>query len=161
VDEIAVIDASPLIFLTRAGKLSLLREFANQILVPLPVAQEIAARGPKDITATSLKDLPWIEVAPAIPIPEEIMLWGLGKGESAVLAIAVAHPGMMAILDDLAGRKCAAWLQVPVRGTLGIVLAAKRRGIIPLARPVLEELISSGLYLSRAVLDEALKRTGE
>jgi predicted nucleic acid-binding protein len=68
---------------------------------------------------------------------------------------------MEAIIDDLAGRKCAAHLKIPVRGTLGIVLVSKRRGIIPNARPVLETLIRSGLYLSRPVLDEALKRVGE
>jgi predicted nucleic acid-binding protein len=68
---------------------------------------------------------------------------------------------MVAIIDDLAGRKCAACLDIPVRGTLGIVLEAKRRGVIRQARPVLEELIASGLYLRRHVLDEALKRVGE
>ena len=68
---------------------------------------------------------------------------------------------MEAIIDDLAGRPCAAFLGIPVRGTLGIVLAAKQRGHIAAARPVMEALIKSGLYLSRAVLDEALKRVGE
>ncbi|MCD4726245.1 MAG: DUF3368 domain-containing protein, partial [Pirellulales bacterium] len=46
-------------------------------------------------------------------------------------------------------------------GTLGIVLAAKRRGVIHRARPILEDLIASGLYLHRRVLDEALKRVDE
>jgi len=68
---------------------------------------------------------------------------------------------MEAIIDDLAGRKCADYLNIPVRGTLGIVLVSKKRGVIPKARPVMESLIRSGLYLSRPVLDEALKRVGE
>ena len=33
-------------------------------------------------------------------------------------------------------------------GTLGLVLAAKRRGLIPSARAVVEALIDSGMYLS-------------
>ena len=89
------------------------------------------------------------------------MEWGLGPGESSVLALANEHPGMEAIIDDLAGRKCAAHLKIPVRGTLGIVLVSKKRGVIPKARPVMEMLIRSGLYISRPVLDEALKRVGE
>lgn len=48
-----------------------------------------------------------------------------------------------------------------MRGTLGIVLNAKRRGLIPLARPVIEDLLRAGLYLSQAVIDEALRRIGE
>jgi len=35
-----------------------------------------------------------------------------------------------------------------VVGTLGLVLAAKRRGLIPSARAVVEALIDSGMYLS-------------
>lgn len=68
---------------------------------------------------------------------------------------------MRRVIDDLAARHCAAALGIPVRGTLGIVLAAKKRGIIPLARPVLEDLIANGMYLARNVLDQALMRVGE
>jgi predicted nucleic acid-binding protein len=161
VDEIAVINASPLIFLSRGEKLALLREFAGRIFVPSPVAREVSARGNSDITARSIANASWIEVVPSPPISDAIASWGLGPGESSVLAVAAASPGMTAIIDDLGGRKCAACLGIPVRGTLGIVLEAKRRGVIPRARPVLEDLIASGLYLRRHVLDEALRRVGE
>ncbi|MBF0440065.1 MAG: DUF3368 domain-containing protein, partial [Magnetococcales bacterium] len=56
---------------------------------------------------------------------------------------------------------CSATLGIPVRGTLGIVLIAKKRGRIPLARPVMEELIAHGMHLSRSVLDQALARVEE
>jgi len=78
-----------------------------------------------------------------------------------VLAWAHARPGTLAILDDLAARRCAATLRIPVRGTLGLVLAAKRRGRIPAARPVLESLRASGMYLSDPVLNKALALVGE
>jgi predicted nucleic acid-binding protein len=61
----------------------------------------------------------------------------------------------------LAGRKCAASLDIPVRGTLGIVLTAKNCAIIPKARPVIEEMMGAGLYLSRKVVEAALLRVGE
>jgi predicted nucleic acid-binding protein len=41
------------------------------------------------------------------------------------------------------------------------VLTAKNRGIVPKARPIVEEMMRSGLYLSRKVLDAALQRVGE
>jgi len=88
------------------------------------------------------------------------MEWRLGIGESATLALALSH-GVEAIVDDLAGRKCAASIGVEVRGTLGIVLAAKQRGLIPAARPIIEDLTAAGLYLSRRVLDAALQRVEE
>lgn len=160
-DKLAVINASPLIFLSRGQQMELLHHFASRILVPESVANEIFMKGPEDITAKALDSTSWLEVVPVVPVSEKILEWGLGPGESSVLAFANKHPGMEAIIDDLAARKCADYLNIPIRGTLGIVLVSKKRGIIPKARPVMETLIRSGLYLSRPVLDEALKRVDE
>ena len=44
---------------------------------------------------------------------------------------------------------------------LGIVLAAKQRGHIPKARPVIEDIMMGGLYLSKPVLEQALWRVNE
>jgi predicted nucleic acid-binding protein len=161
VAELAVINASPLIFLSRGRHLDLLAHFAGRFLVPEAVAQEIRLKGPDDITVRALETTPWIEVCPAPTVPDIILEWGLGAGESSVLAFALKHAGVEAIIDDLAARKCAAGMGIPVRGTLGIVLVAKKRGLIPSARVVMEDLIQAGLYLSRRGLDDALKRVGE
>ena len=159
--EFAVINASPLIFLTRGRHLDLLPHFADRLVVPEPVAHEIRVKGPQDITVRALETVPWIEVSPAPRVPAIILEWGLGPGESSVLAFAQQHAGVEAIIDDLAARKCAAGLGIPVRGTLGIVLTAKKRGLIPSARVVMEDLIQAGLYLSCRGLDDALRRVDE
>lgn len=44
---------------------------------------------------------------------------------------------------------------------LGILLAARRKGWIPAAQPVIEQLISEGLYLSPSLVAEALAEIGE
>ena len=67
----------------------------------------------------------------------------------------------MLFRSDLAARRCAMTLDIPVRGTLGLVLLAKKRGIIPLARPVLEQLKKAGMYLSNSVINQALAQVGE
>lgn len=158
--ERAVINASPLIFLARGGHLGLLRVFAHEVWVPEAVAWKIRQRGPGDVTAKALVTTDWLVVKPVPAINVAIAEWRLGAGESATVALALTH-GREAIIDDLAGRKCAESLGVPLRGTLGIVLAAKRRGVIPAARPAIEDLVSAGLYLSRRVIDDALLRVGE
>ncbi len=71
------------------------------------------------------------------------------------------NPGTEVIVDDLAARRCAAALGIPVRGTLGLVLTAKQQGILPAARPVLEQLRLSGMYLSDRVMNQALALVGE
>jgi predicted nucleic acid-binding protein len=161
VDDVAVINASPLIFLARGGQTELLTKLVGRVLIPQPVADEILCRGPQDVTAKFIRASSILAVVPVVVIPKQIEQWGLGDGESSVLALAQSTPGAVAVIDDLAGRKCAQALRIPVRGTLGIVLTAKQRGLIPQARPVIEALIRGGMYLSRPVLDEALQRVGE
>ena len=159
--ELAAVDASPLIFLAHARLLHFLRYAAPELVVPIPVAEEISRRGSKDPTAQALAETRWLRTVEAPVTPPNLQAWDLGPGESAVLAWCLGNPGSQAIVDDLAARRCAATLGVPVRGTLGLVLIAKQRGEISAARSVLEELRQAGMYLSDAVLNRALKRVGE
>jgi len=128
--------------------------------VPEPVAGEIMQRGTQDPTARAIEDTECLVIRTVADTPMTILEWRLGAGESAALALAYAQ-GLEAIIDDLAGRKCAASLGIPVRGTLGTMLLAKKRAAIPKARPVIEDMMAAGLYLSTAVVNEALRRVGE
>ena len=74
---------------------------------------------------------------------------------------AYAHPGAESICDDLAARRCAATLGIPVRGTVALVLGAKKRGMISQARPLLDRFRREGMYLSDEVMNAALKKVGE
>jgi len=93
-------------------------------------------------------------------VPASIQAWDLGAGETAVLSYALRRQAA-AILDDRAGRRCTLAHHVPVRGTLGLALLAKRHGKISAARPLLERMREQGMYLSDAVLDRALALIGE
>lgn len=159
--ERPVVNASPLILLSKGDLLDLLRLVGDEVLVPAPVATEIERRGQNDVTVRAMVAAPWLVIVEPEPVPPLIQAWDLGSGESSVLAWAYAHPGTEAVLDDLAARRCAAALGIPVRGTLGLVLAAKQRGLVPAARPLLERLRLTGMYLSDRVMNEALSLVGE
>jgi len=161
VAEPAVVNASPLVFLTRVGLLQILRLAGEPVVVPRAVVDEIKQYGPADRTAAALRAAGWLKEVDPIPIPPAIETWDLGSGETSVLAWAIANPGSAAVLDDLAARRCAASLAIPVRGTLGLILTAKRRGVIAEARPVLQRLRAAGMYLSDNVMERALKTVGE
>ena len=105
--ERAVVNASPVIFLAKAGMIHSLQQAAPHILVPAAVAQEISRRGRGDITARTLAGTSWLATVEVPAIPPLIQAWDLGPGESAVLAYAHAHPGVVAIIDDGAGWRCA------------------------------------------------------
>ena len=159
--DAAVTNASPLIYLGRTGNIHLLQHCARDVSVPDAVVHEIRAAGTDDAAAQAMDTCAWLQVVSVSTVPPQIAAWNLGIGESAVLAWAVANPGTWAIIDDLEGRRCASQLRIRVVGTLGLVLAAKRRGTIPTARAVIEALIGSGLYLSDDVVADALALVGE
>jgi predicted nucleic acid-binding protein len=161
VADLAAVNTSPLIFLTRVNLLDLLQLAAPEIAVPAPVADEIRRRGAGDPSARALAETPWLQVVDAPAVPAAIQAWDLGPGETAVLAWCAARPGVEAIVDDFNGRRCARALDIPVRGTLGLVLLGKRRGRLLEARPVLELLRRSGMYLSDRVMNRALTTVDE
>ncbi|MCI0391749.1 MAG: DUF3368 domain-containing protein [Acidobacteria bacterium] len=159
--ERPAVNASPLIILSRAGLLDLLQLAAPEIIIPEAVSAEILRRGQNDPTAQALSSTAWLSIIQTPAIPASIQSWGLGQGESAVLAWAHAHPGTEAILDDLPARRCASAHAIPVRGTLGLVLIAKQRGRISAARPILLQMRQAGMFLSDRVMNRALALVGE
>lgn len=152
-----VVNASPLIALCKIDHHSLLFDLTDELIIPQAVAGEIAA-GPADDPARNfLADAPLaIADVPSLPA---VLAWDLGAGESAVLSHAVANPGWTAVIDDGAARRCARTLGVPLIGTLGIVIQARHRGLIPAAAPVLKALASNGFRLRDDVIREALARS--
>jgi predicted nucleic acid-binding protein len=82
-------------------------------------------------------------------------------GETSVLGVALERSPATAVLDDAAARTCAKALGIDVIGTLGVVLRAKIKGIIPSAAEVLKSLRAAGLHLDEKVAIVALKGIGE
>jgi predicted nucleic acid-binding protein len=160
-DEAAILDASPIILLARAGFLDFLRVLNRPLVVLHPVAEEVLQKGRDDIAARALQKTGLFTTMPAPEVDPSVGLWNLGRGETAVLSWARTRPGCLVILDDLQARRCAEWLQIPTSGTIGIVLRAKNSGLVDAARPALQRLISVGMHLSDRTLNAVLLRVGE
>ncbi|MEM9293332.1 MAG: DUF3368 domain-containing protein [Acidobacteriota bacterium] len=156
-----VVNASPLILLSAASQLQILKDLAEEIVVPLTVLQELEAGAHRDDVAERVQQIDWIRAGNEGVVPTEISAWDLGPGESSVLAWAKNQSGYSCVLDDRAARACARSLQLSCVGTLGLVLEAKDVGLIPAARPVLEAMIRAGYYLGERLVRQALVRVGE
>jgi predicted nucleic acid-binding protein len=131
------------------------------VVIPEAAVLEIQRKGPANPAVQALARATWLTAVDPGPIPARIGAFGLGLGESAVLAYALVNPGSGAIVDDQAARNAAAALGIPHQGTLGVVLFAKTHGIISAARPIVEQLRQHGMFLSDNVMNQALSQVGE
>lgn len=155
-----VFNASPLIVLAKAGLLDCFLKLGSRIWIPQAVAEEITrANDPDDpsrrwiIGQSSL-------VHPATPISPFLMAWDLGAGESAVISLTEASEAI-AVLDDLAARRCAQAMGLQIVGTLGLILMAKRAGLIPSVNQALEAVVAAGLFVTKKHLDAIRSQAGE
>jgi predicted nucleic acid-binding protein len=156
-----VVNASPLIVLFKAGLAHLLPQVFSEVLVPGAVWDEVIAGGANDIAAKGLVIVDWakrVEVATIAPV---ILAWSLGQGESEVLSVAFDQSGYRAVIDDAAARRCARTVQVPTLGTGGVLVLAKRRGLIASVESSLQELRNAGLWLSEEVVTLLIEQAGE
>ena len=149
---LVVSDSSPLIVLTRIGHLDLLKNLFTQILVPPAVVREtISVVLPEWVVQTSLTQ----------SIGPRILRASLGPGESEAMSLALEVNARWIILDDRPARRLAEALGLPVIGTLGILLAGKRRGFLFAVRPCLDALMNIGFRMTSDLYERVIADAGE
>jgi predicted nucleic acid-binding protein len=112
----AVLNASPLIVLAKAGYLDLVPRIVSPVVIPRAVANEISTGRPDDPAVQFLARRSRLSVADLVPALSPLATWHLGQGESEVLEYARRNSGTVAVLDDKAARRVARALDIPSRG---------------------------------------------
>jgi uncharacterized protein len=155
-----VVNSGPLISLARIGQLELLPALFDDIVLPRGVFEEVT-QDPKLPGAEAIARAEWLKVVEILDRKAvERLAASLDEGESQVLALA-QELGATAAIDERRGRRLAASLGVPQTGTVGILLLAKRRGLIPALTPLLDQLGANGVHLSPRLYEEARGLAGE
>ena len=157
-----VVNASPLIYLALLDRLDLVQQGAGEILVPPTVLQELRVKS--DIAASKIEAATrsWLRcVAPRDRKIVEVVALDLDAGEAEAIALAYERSADRTVIDDLAGRRYARRLGLPVIGTLGLLLAARLRGEIPSLKHEIERLRQAGFYAGEALIREVLQAAGE
>jgi uncharacterized protein len=145
------------------GWVQLVPELFEQVLVPRPVWREVVEQGAGLPGSSELAAADWASV---VDEPEDdemlaVMLTDLDRGEAAATALAVACRAERLLVDDRAARRVAVQLGVPVIGTLGILLAARRRGSVERLAPLLSALRANGFWMSLQLETSVLEDVGE
>jgi uncharacterized protein len=85
----------------------------------------------------------------------------LGAGEAETLALAQELSSPLVLMDDIRARKAAQQAGIRTLGVVGLLVTAKREGLIDEVRPLLETLSGKGFRLGRRLIEEALRQAGE
>ncbi len=146
-----VINASPLITLFASQQDYLLPELFDEIYVPDAVWNEVVVAGKGDSAAQKIPGIDWLIKLPSVAVDLDIQRWNLGAGESEVTHHSRKLETDRAIVDDFAARRCCKSLAIRSLGTCGVLVVAKRRGLIPDLEPAIQKLRDVGLWISCSV----------
>jgi len=154
-----VFDASPLIVLGKAELLTTISPLASYWVIPEIVVQEVSQKSPIEPFLRQLSENAKIKRQSM----ENLLVanWNLGEGESEAITLAMENSGYGVILDDLQARKCAKVLNLPLIGSLGLIVKAKKEGLLEVAKPAFQKLMASGLYVAPQLIETVLISIGE
>lgn len=155
-------NATPLINFAAISRLDILQSTFGRILIPQAVRTETISpnfRGSQDLLRAIASG--WLQVYPIATIPREIPA-ELDDGEREAIALAVEIGESRILLDEREARKVARSWGLQILGTLGTLVLAKERQIIPQIQPLLDEMIDTAQYwVSESLYRQVLRRAGE
>lgn len=159
---IVVANAGPLIALAQIGQFQLLGQLYGRIHIPVGVQDEVVASGEGRAGAEDVAAASWIEVVKvqdgaAVALLRE----RLDLGESEAVALAMELEADLLLIDEARGRRIAEAHGIHKTGTLGTLLAAKARGLIPAVTPLLDALLSRGFRMDSELYDVVRQLAGE
>ena len=144
-------DTSCFIVLTNIGELELLQKTYGSVITTPDVATEYGQSLPS-----------WIEIkAAANKHLQKVLELQVDKGEASALALAMETPESTIVLDDFKARKVAEKLGLDITGTIGVIIKARLKGIIPSIKPYLEKISKTDFRLSLDLEQQALREAGE
>ena len=147
--KIVIADTSCFILLDNIGELELLKALFGQVTTTSTIAQEFGA------------DLPeWVEIRTVSNMQFQFTL-DVDAGEASAIALALESGPSLVILDDDKARKLAKKLNLNITGSLGLLLRAKKEGIIPSIKPIIEKIQQTNFRYSQKVLAEILSLAKE
>lgn len=160
---LVVSDTSPLTNLAAIGRLDLLRRLFGHIQIPEAVWWELNAGERSWPGRTEVANAEWIvRHGPSNLSLLTALRRDLDIGEAASIALALELRAELILIDEADGRHQARRQGLTTMGVAGVLLLAKRRGLIEMVRPLLDDLrLRAGFWLSQAVYEQMLTKAGE
>lgn len=157
-----IVNSTPLIALCHVDKLSVLKQLYGEIVIPKAVYNEISVKEDSICKKTVDESLDWIHIQEIQNYMAKAMFKSqLHEGEVEVMILSMEQQADVVIIDDQNAKKYAKYLELPVTGTLGVLVKAKQKGYISELKPILAGLVQNGIYIKSTLIELCLKQVGE
>lgn len=148
--KVIVSDTSCLILYNKIGELELLHKVFGRIVITETVAKEFKKQIPR-----------WIEIINPTTNLHVGLLGLLDAGEATSISLATELKEALLIIDESKGRKVARELGITISGSLGVLLAAKNKGIISSVKPIIQKISETDFRLSEELIRRVLQYAKE
>ena len=160
----AVSDTSPLTWLSKAGKINLLKDLFKEIIIPPEVYEEAVEQGLQHgfsdaITIKECVAQGWIKLSKLNPTDHNLIqriserAFEIHPGEAQAIVLA-REMGTLLLMDESTGRAFAQAWGLKVKGTIYVIISALRTGLIDKteAKETVLMMVSKGFRLEPNLL---------
>lgn len=166
--RVVIADAGPLIALARIEAIDLLRQLFGRVYITTKVRDEIlpakAFFAEVDLLASTIAE-GWIDVVEVPTSDFRPLNPGIDVGEASSIRLAhvsrEAGEAVLIVMDDRAGRLEAKSRGLALIGSAALIGLAKTQGLVPAARPLLEQMVASGYFIGPSVVSAVLANVDE
>lgn len=153
-----VSNSSPIIHLAKIGKLDLLKDFFETVVVPEAVYRECAAEGKERAEVELIRNAGWLKI---LQVNDKklvrLLQSSIDDGESEAITLALEIGADLILLDDSDAREKARLYDLEITGTIGILLRAKKEGKLSSIKETLEKLRITGFWIDGELMSRLLK----
>lgn len=151
-------NTTPLFAFSALRRLDVIQSIFGELFVTDSVIAECAFGGL--ITVPDLKAVSWIRIVPSPSRPDP-RFFALDAGERDTLSMALDRKADLVLIDERLGRNLAEYHGLVVVGTLGILLKAKKSGLIPAFLPEVRKLQDFGFWFQEKLVQRLAEVAGE
>ena len=156
-------NSSPIMYLAKIEKLSLLKELFSKIIIPKEVYEEVVEKGKEGGFLDSLRvekavKEGWIKINKENREMEYFR--EIGTGESALISLAKKEKADLVLIDDASARIIAESFGLNVKGTLYVLLLGCKNGILNKkeVKELIKRLIDAGFRISAEIYTDILDK---
>ena len=153
-------NTTPIISLLKLSKIEILKDLYSEIIIPQAVFNEIE-EGKYKFYYEDLSMIKWICIKEISDRNSVKFFYDLDAGEAEAIVLTKETGAELLIIDEKLGRLYAKQAGLKITGTIGVLMKAKKTGLIKKVKPLLIELTKKDVWISDSLIAEVCKLIDE